>query len=146
MTRVRRAFPAIIALLLLIAAALVIVGATLEKGATAEHSEVAEHSESTEHPESAEPALAGILESPVSLGGMAAVSLIVAVAVWRRPTRPVLAVVILFTIGAAVFDSLEIQSKTNGESALLALVIAILGIRAATLALAMSSMTQPTSD
>jgi Flp pilus assembly protein TadB len=117
-------------------AALVVVGILLERRAesgtqhsvgstTAQHHEN-HHDESAEesHVDTAPPASesgsevskhhTGIgVESPriVALGTVAAIAL--AVAVWRRPSRPVLLAVLVFTAAAAVLDVLEIKHQVG---------------------------------
>ena len=152
---VRRRVAVAVAVLLVATAALLVLGIVLERHAEsgAEQHEVSaivgEQGES-HHDESggeahAEPdapadgADAGesvtvvALESPwvVALGTTAAIAL--AVAVWRRPTRPVNAVVVAFTVAAVVFDLLEIgHQASEGRIGLVVLAGVIVALRAAT--------------
>jgi hypothetical protein len=156
---VRRRWAAgIVAGLLVAAAALLILGVVFE-GHTesgAEHPVVAatgepqegHHDESTEGTH-AEPAtgpdnpggeaaerLTGIsVESTlvVTLGAVASIAL--AVAVWLRPSRPVLAMVVTFTAAALVLDTLEISHQLRADRiALAALAGVIAALRVATIA------------
>ena len=75
------------------------------------------------------------LESPwiIGVGTIAAVAL--AVAVWRRPTRPVIAVVVAFTVAGVVFDVVEIGIRVSERRIGLAVLASvILALRAATIA------------
>ena len=153
--RVRQRVAAAVAVLLVAAAALLVVGILLERHAEsgAKHAVVAStgeqqanhHDESAEgaHAESGAPAgggeagkrLTGIsVESPwiVAAGAIASVAL--AVAVWRRPTRPVIAIVVAFTLAALVFDILEISHQVGvGRVGLAALAGVIAALRVATI-------------
>jgi|ERR1700682_804988 len=154
--RVRRRVAAIVAVLLVAAAALLVVGVLLERRAEPgnEHPTVAtteqqegHHGESTEgtHSDSATPAKRGgeavervtgvNIESPwiVALGAIASIAC--AVAVWRRPTRPVIAIVVAFTAAAVVLDVLEVDYQVgNGRIGLAVLAGGIAAIRVAAIA------------
>ena len=149
---------ATVAVLLIAAAALLVAGVFLERHAESgtQHSVVAtsteqhagSHDESAEgrHAEGAPPASdSGIeaaeqhtgigVESPlvVALGTVAAVAL--AVIVWRRPSRPVIATVVAFTAAAVVLDVLEIKHQAaEGRTALVLLATFIVAIRVTTVA------------
>jgi Flp pilus assembly protein TadB len=143
-----------VAVLLVAATALLIVGILLERHTEsgAEHPVVAatgeqqesQHDESTEgaHAETgtapgtrgmeAAERLTGIsVESPaiVALGAVA--SLALAVAVWLRPNRAVIVIVVAFTAAALVLDVLEINHQIGADRiglAALAGVIAALRV------------------
>jgi hypothetical protein len=154
---VRHRAAAAVAVLLVAAAALLVVGILLERRTEsgAEHPVVAttgeqqesHHDESTEgaHSESgiapgnsdgeAAERLTGIsVESPwvVALG--AVVSIALAVAVWLRPNRPVIATVVAFTAAALVLDVLEISHQLGVDHiGLAALAGVIAALRVATI-------------
>lgn len=146
-----------VAALVMASAALVVVGIFLERHAesgtqhsvgstTAEHHENHQEKSAEEsHIDTAPPASesgsevaehhTGIgVESPriVALGTVAAIAL--AVAVWRRPSRPVLVAVLVFTAAAAVLDVLEIKHQVGEGRVGLALLAAfIVALRVATI-------------
>jgi Flp pilus assembly protein TadB len=151
----RRRVAAVVAVLLVAAAALLVVGILLER-----HTESGEHpvvatreQQETHHDESTEgvhtePAtapgnrggeaaerLTGIsVESPwvVALGAIASVAL--AVAVWLRPNRPVIAIVVVFTAAALVLDVLEVSHQLGADHiGLAALAGVIAALRVATI-------------
>jgi Flp pilus assembly protein TadB len=153
---VRHRVAAAVAVLLVAAAALLVVGILLERhtesgvehpivGATGEQQE--SHHESTEgtHAEpgtapgnrggEAAERLTGIsVESPafVALGAIA--SVILAVAVWLRPNRPVVVIVVVFTAAALVLDVLEINHQIGADRiGLAALAGVIAALRVATI-------------
>lgn len=155
-SRLRRRVAAVVAVLLVAAAALVVVGILLERHAEAgEHPVVAatserhegHHDESTEgvHTEpttapnsrggEAAERVTGIsVESPaiVALGAIASVAL--AVAVWLRPNRAVIAIVAVFTAAALVLDVLEVSHQLGAARiGLAALAGLIAAVRVATL-------------
>lgn len=121
-------------------------GHSVVAGTTEQHA--GSHDESAEgsHVEGARPALdngieageqrTGVgVESPwvVALGTVAAIGL--AVMVWRRRSRPVIAAVVAFTAAAVVFDVLEIKHQAaEGHTALVLLAALIVAIRVATVA------------
>jgi hypothetical protein len=146
-----------VAVLLVAAAALLILGVAFERHAEsgAEHPVVAatgepqegHHDESTEGTR-AEPGtapdnpggkaaerLTGIsVESTwvVALGAIASIAL--AVAVWLRPSRPVIAMVVTFTAAALVLDTLEIGHQLGADRiALAAIAGGIAALRVATI-------------
>jgi Flp pilus assembly protein TadB len=148
---------AAVAVLLVAAAALLIVGVLLERhtesgaerpvvAATGEQQE-SHHGESTEaatHHESGVPAnsggeaaerLTGIsVESPwvVALGAIA--SVVLAVAVWLRPNRAVIAMVVAFTAAALVLDVLEVSHQLGADRiGLAALAGVVAALRVATI-------------
>jgi hypothetical protein len=154
----RRWVAGIVAGLLVAAAALLILGVVFERHTEsgAEHPVVAatgepqesHHDESTEEThagpatnadvpggEAAE-RLTGIsVESTwvVALGAIASIAL--AVAVWLRPSRPVIAMVVTFTAAALILDTLEIGHQLRADRiALAALAGAIAALRVATIA------------
>ena len=154
----RRWVAGIVAVLLVAAAALLILGVVFERHTEsgAEHPVVAatgerqesHHDESTEGTH-AEPAtapgnrggeaaerLTGIsVESTwvVALGAVA--SLALAVAVWLRPNRPVIAMVVTFTAAALVLDMVEISHQLGADRiGLAALAGVIAALRVATIA------------
>ena len=87
------------------------------------------------HDERAESPLNQVLESPAALGGFVVVSIALATAVWRRPIRPVLAVVAVFALVAAVFDIRELGYQlTAAHPGLAALTGLIAATRLAILA------------
>lgn len=150
----RRRIAAAVAVLLVAAAALLVVGTMLERrtesgaehpvGATTGEQQESHHDESTEgaHREpatapgtrggEAADRLTGIsVDSPaiVALGAIA--SLALAVAVWLRPNRAVIAIVVAFTAAALVLDVLEINHQVGADRiglAVLAGVIAALRV------------------
>jgi Flp pilus assembly protein TadB len=156
-SRVRHWVAAAVAVLLVAAAALLVVGILLERHTEsgAEHPVVAatgqpqesHHDESTQgaHAEpgtapgnrggEAAERLTGIsVESPwvVALGAIASVAL--AVAVWLRPNRPVIAIVVAFTAAALVLDVLEINHQIGADRiGLAALAGVIAALRVATI-------------
>jgi hypothetical protein len=68
----------------------------------------------------------------VALGTVAAIALVVAV--WRRPSRPVLVAAVVFTAAAAVLDALEITHQVGEGRVGLALLAAfIVALRVATI-------------
>lgn len=139
-----RRLPALIAVLLVLAAALLALGVTLERNGTepaagprvevpaGEHSEGGEGAEGHAAAEgsAAEGSVAetdrtvlGVpVESPWTITVVALVSVGLAYAVWRRPVRPVLAVVGLVSLGAAVFDVLEVTHQLDESRTGLALL------------------------
>jgi hypothetical protein len=150
----RRALPAVVGLLLVVCAALVIIGVTIERGGEAHtdtgvastgHSEGAEgghaetggeqpHADSPAHQEgaAAEAVLGVPIESPAALVGLA-VGL--AALVWRRPTRLVTGVVVVFTVAAGVLDVAEISRQLSADRAWLAVLAGLIAVlRVATLA------------
>ncbi|MCW2686538.1 MAG: hypothetical protein JWR37_1428 [Mycobacterium sp.] len=151
--RVRHRVAAAVAVLLVGAAVLLILGVLLERRTEsgAEHpiavattGEQAEghHSESTEatraQPDGGGEAaerLTGInAESPwiVALGSIASIAL--AVAVWLRPTRPIIIMVVAFTAAALILDVLETNHQLGaGRTGLAALAGAIGALRVATI-------------
>ncbi|MBT2517175.1 hypothetical protein J7E29_06995 [Streptomyces sp. ISL-90] len=143
----RRWPPRVVAILLLLAAALVVIGVTTE--ATQGHTEpgtTSEHGENNEGGEAHEESgtevglegatLAGIpLESPLFIGGLAAASVVLAVAIWLWPGRATAALVIAFSIGAGIFDVAEIQHQAaEGNGALLAAAVVVVTLRILTIA------------
>jgi hypothetical protein len=155
-SRVRHRAAAAVAVMLVAAAALLVVGILLERHAEAgaEHPVVATSGEQQEshHDESTEGApaegtapgnrggeaaerLTGIsVESPwvVALGAIASVAL--AVAVWLRPNRAVLVIVVVFTAAALVLDVLEINHQPGADRiGLAALAGVIAALRVATI-------------
>jgi Flp pilus assembly protein TadB len=154
--RRHRVTTAAVAVLLVAAAALLIVGVLLERhtesgaerpvvAATGEQQE-SHHGESTEatHHESGKPAnsggeaaerLTGIsVESPwvVALGAIA--SVVLAVAVWLRPNRAVIAMVVAFTAAALVLDVLEVSHQLGADRiGLAALAGVVAALRVATI-------------
>lgn len=142
-----RWWPRLVAILLLLAATLVIVGVSIETaqphadaGAASEHNESEEHGETTEGEGMQEgpgekglegAKLLGIpLESPLFIGGLAAASIALAALVWLRPGRVSAALVIVFSIGAGIFDVSEIQHQgAEGATALLALATVVVALR-----------------
>jgi Flp pilus assembly protein TadB len=150
----RHRVAAAVAVLLVAAAALLVVGILLERHTDSgtEHPVVAATGEQQQshHDESAEGThaepgtapdnrgveaaerLTGIsVESPwvVALGAIASVAL--AVAVWLRPNRAVIAIVVAFTAAALVLDVLEINHQIGANRiglAALAGVIAALRV------------------
>lgn len=154
----RQRVAASVAILLVVAAALLVAGVVLERSAEAssQHSIVttAEHQEGDGHDESAEEGRSeGLtpatdkggeaaeqrtelgIESPwiVALGSLAAVAL--AVAVWRRPSRPIIAAVAAFTAVATLLDALEVAHQAaEGRPGLTLLAALIVAIRVATIA------------
>ncbi|PXX06235.1 hypothetical protein [Mycolicibacterium moriokaense] len=154
---VRRRVAAAVAVLLVAAAALLVVGILLERHTEsgAEHPVVAatgeqqesHHNKSTEgtHAEpgtapgnrrgEAAERLTGINAESlwvVALGAVASVAL--AVAVWLRPNRPVIAIVVAFTAAALVLDVLEINHQIGADRIWLgALAGVIAALRVATL-------------
>jgi hypothetical protein len=153
----RRVLPATVGLLLVACAALVIIGLTIERGSSphvetgvvepTQHSESAEGTQAetgdeqppvnTAHSESAEgEAVLGVpIESPVALAGLAVVSVALAALVWRRATRPVTGVVIVFTVAAGALDVAEISRQLSGDRvglAVLAGLIALLRVATVT--------------
>jgi hypothetical protein len=151
----RRWTATVVAVLLVAAAALLILGVVLERhiesgtqhpivAATGEPQE-SHHDEAPEgthaeaggpahgHDEAAERSTGIDVESPliVALGGIASVAL--AAAVWVRPNRPVVAVVVAFSAAALVLDVLEIRQQLGADRigmAALAAMIAALRIAA----------------
>jgi len=138
----------IVAILLLLAAALVVIGASIESATghpqssqTSEQGEGGEnHDESSENHQqaSSEPGLEGAsllgipLESPLFLGGLAATSVVLGIAIWVRPGRLTGALAILFSIGAGAFDVSEIKHQAaEGSVGLLAVVVVIVVLRLA---------------
>lgn len=135
---VRHWVAAAVAVLLVAAAALLVVGVLLERhiesgaehpvaAATGEQQE-SHHDESTEgthaepgtapgnHGVEAAERLTGInVESPwvVAIGAVGSIAL--AVAVWLRPNRPVIATVVVFTAAALVLDVLEINHQLGAD-------------------------------
>lgn len=139
--------PGVVAALLVLGAALLILGSSLERADDEAArppipTESAQHDESTERAESArgeeahhdgssvaasqESPLFELLESPVSIAGFGLVSLGLAAAVWRRPTRPVLAVVLLFAAAAAVLDTVEIGIQLSADRTGLAVLAGVI--------------------
>jgi hypothetical protein len=150
---VRHRVAAAVAFLLVAAAALLVLGVLLERhtesgaeplNAVASTGEQAEghESESTEgtdvQPDSGGEAaerLTGInAESPwiVVLGSIASIAL--AVAVWLRPTRPIIIMVVAFTAAALILDVLETSHQLGaGRTGLAALAGVIAALRVATI-------------
>jgi Flp pilus assembly protein TadB len=145
---------AIVAVLLLAAAGLLVLGVLLERHtesgsahpivATTGEQQERQHDESTgeTHAESGVPATGGAetaqrltginVESPliVTLGAIASVA--VAAAVWLRPNRPVIAIVVAFTAAALVLDVLETSHQLGaGRIGLAALAGVIASLRVA---------------
>lgn len=153
---VRRRVAAAVAALLVATAALLVLGVALERHAASgaeshsmsetggEHESHHEESGETTHGEAdvhrdednaGESATVEAIESPwaAALGTVAAVTL--AVAVWRRPTRPVIALVAVFTVAAMVFDLREIGHQAGEDRiGLVALASVLVALRAATIA------------
>jgi predicted metal-binding membrane protein len=152
--RRRRAVAAIVAVLIVAAAALLVVGVLLERHAetvdsragvaTGEQQE-GHHDESVEaaHSDSAPDGAAETVgrltgfnpEAPwiVALGTV--VSIGCAVAVWRRPTRLVIAIVVAFTAAALILDALELHHQIGENHIGLAVLAAgIAALRAAAIA------------
>ena len=154
---VRRRVAPTVAILLVAAAALLVVGVLLERhgesgadpptGATTGAQQESQHDESSEgaHAESGAPSagadevaerVAGIsTESPwiVTLGSITSIAL--AVAVWLRPNRPVIVIVVAVTSAALVLDILEVSHQLGaGRTGLAALAGVIAGLRLATIA------------
>ena len=152
---VRRRVNAAVAAVLVATVVLLVLGVALERHAesgAAPHSvsetvgeDEGHHEESGETTHEAdvhgdednagESATVDAIESPwvVALGTLAAAAL--AVAVWRRPTRPVIALVVAFTVAAMVFDLREIgHQASEGRTGLIVLAGVIVALRAATIA------------
>ena len=138
----------LVAVLLLLAAALVVLGVSIESATghsetaeTSEHGEGAEaHNESGESQPEADASpglegatLAGIpLESPLFIGGLAAASAVLAVAIWVRPGRLTGTLTILFSIAAGAFDASEIRHQAGeGSAGLLAIAVIVVLLRVA---------------
>jgi Flp pilus assembly protein TadB len=145
-----------VAVLLVAAAALLVVGILLERhtesgaehpvAATSGEQQESHHNESTgrAHSESgsapgnrgreAAERLTGIsVESPGVVALAAVVSIALAVAVWLRPNRPVIATVVAFTAAALVLDVLEISHQLGVDRVgLAALAGVIAALRVAT--------------
>ncbi|ODU22182.1 MAG: hypothetical protein ABS80_17105 [Pseudonocardia sp. SCN 72-51] len=154
--RVRRRVAAAVAVLLVATTALLIVGVLWERHTESgvEHSSVAASGEQREghHDDCAEgatpgggvPARGGVeaaervsgisAESPwiLALGAIASITL--AVAVWRHPNRPVVAVVVVFTAAALVLDVVEVSHQLGaGRIGLATLAGVIAAVRCATI-------------
>jgi hypothetical protein len=143
-TGVRRALPALVGVLLVVCAGLVIVGVAIERGGetdthtgevveSGEHVEAGHHDPAAEatHAEAGESAMVEALESPAALAGLAVVSIGLAVLVWRRPIRAVVAAVVVVAVVAGVFDVIEFGRHLSGDRiglALLAGSIAVLRV------------------
>lgn len=149
----KRWMAAVVASLLVAAAALLILGVVLERhiesgtehpivAATGEPQE-SHHDEAT-HAEPGVPTHGGgeaaerstgiDVESPliVALGGIA--SAVLAAAVWVRPSRPVVAVVVAFAAAALVLDVLEISQQLGADHiGMAALAAMIAALRVATI-------------
>lgn len=156
-SRVRHWVAAAVAVLLVAAAALLVVGVLLERHAEsgAEHRVVAATGEQQEshHDESTEGAhaepgtapgtrgveaaerLTGIsVESPAIVAVGVIASLALAVAVWLRPNRAVIAIVVAFTAAALVLDIIEINHQIGADRiGLAALAGVITALRVATI-------------
>jgi Flp pilus assembly protein TadB len=153
---VRRRVAAAVAVLLVAAAALLVVGILLERHTEsgAEHPVVAvtgeqqeSHHESTEGTHAEPPTapgkrggeaaerLTGInVESPWVVAIGAVVSIALAVAVWLRPNRAVIATVVAFTAAALVLDIFEINHQIGADRiGLAALASVIAALRVATI-------------
>jgi hypothetical protein len=149
-SRVRQRVAATVAALLVAAATLLVVGVLLERhveavtghppaAATSDYQD-SHHDESTEgtHAESGIPAVEPVhgvgIESPWIVTLRAIASIALAVAVWRHPTRPVIAVVVAFTAAALVLDVIEILHQLGeGRIVLAALAGVIIALRVATI-------------
>ncbi|MDT5328329.1 MAG: hypothetical protein QOF25_5481 [Mycobacterium sp.] len=154
----RRWVAGIVAVLLVAAAALLILGVVFERHTEsgAEHPVVAaatgepqegHHDESTEgtHAEpgtapdnpggEAAERLTGISVESTWVVALAAIaSIALAIAVWLRPIRPVIAMVVTFTAAALVLDTLEIGHQLGADRiALAALAGGIAALRVATI-------------
>ena len=153
----RRRAAAAVAILLVATAALLVFGVVVERHAVSgveQHGVTAiageqgkghpdESGEST-HAEPGAPAdganagesvTVRALESPwvIGVGTIAAIAL--AVAVWRRPTRPVIAIVVAFTVAGVVFDIIEIGHQISERRIGLAVLAGVIvALRAATIA------------
>jgi hypothetical protein len=149
----RRRVAVVVAVLLLGASGLLVLGVLLERHAESgtEHPVVAtaelqerHYDESTEatHPEfgfatnasgeTAERLTGFSVESPwiVTLGLIASIAL--GVAVWRRPNRPVVVIVVAFTAAALVLDVLEMSHQVvAGRIGLAAVAGVIAAVRVA---------------
>jgi hypothetical protein len=81
------------------------------------------------HDESAEERILGVpIESPLTVIGAVLVSILLAVAVWRRPLRAVLIVAAVFALGAAVLDVAEIVHQTGEGSVLIAALAGLVAL------------------
>ncbi|MET8413002.1 hypothetical protein ABZV34_33890 [Streptomyces sp. NPDC005195] len=161
----RGRLPAALAVLLLACAALLTIGACVEHRSGSDHhdtqtaatgesgrenAEQPGHTEGdegkqpeagagahTEQPrdESKETVLDVPVESPAAVAAMGAVSVALAAPVWRRPVRPVAAVLAAFTVGAAVLDVAEVAHQvTENRTGLAALAGLIAALRLLTAA------------
>jgi Flp pilus assembly protein TadB len=154
---VRHRVAATVAVVLVAAAALLVAGILLERHieSGAEHPVVAatgeqqqsHHDESTEGTHAEPPTapgnrgsetaerLTGInVESPWVVALAAGVSIALAVAVWLRPNRAVIGIVVAFTAAALVLDVLEINYQIGADrSGLAALASVIAALRVATI-------------
>jgi hypothetical protein len=75
------------------------------------------------------------IESPGTVSAMGAVSVALAGLVWRRPVRPVAAVVAAFAVGAGVLDVSEVAHQvTENRMGLAALAAPIAALRLLTVA------------
>ena len=84
------------------------------------------------------------IESPGTVAAVVTVSVLLAVAVWRRPSTVVYALVGLFTTGATVFDIAEIRHQVgDGTAAFAVIAAAVAALHAATVLVA--AKTTPTT-
>lgn len=142
------ALPAVIAALLILGASLLALGVILERAGEQEHAtstseSSAESAEaSTGHSEgeaaegvSSEPGpegegertVLGIpIESPWAIGAFVLVSVALAYLVWRRPSRPVLAAVAVFSLASGIFDVVEIGAQLDAGRSGLALLAGVI--------------------
>jgi hypothetical protein len=112
--------PTLSALLLTASTALFAVGALWEHR-TGSGGEQAEHA-AGEAGEAGEQSFTALLESPAAIVAAIIVGLLLALAVWRRPTILSLLAAAVFSIGAAVFDALEVAHQLHdGHTALTAI-------------------------
>jgi uncharacterized membrane protein YhfC len=103
--------PAVLAVLLVLGAGLVAAGVTLERSLEAgEHTEAAEAQEHAGADEREPQArVLGIeIESPATVAAMFLASAVLALIVWRRPSRSVLLTVLVFSLVFALFDGREL--------------------------------------
>lgn len=152
-SELRGRLPAVLALLLAACAVLLIIGVSIEHSSASDRHDArpaaadqykhegegegeGEHAgEGTEAhteqagSESSETVLGVSIESPGTVGAMTVVSVALAALVWRRPTRPVTAVLVAFAVGAGVLDVAEVGHQVTedrmGLASLAALIAAL---------------------
>jgi hypothetical protein len=151
--RRRRRVAAIAAVLIVAATVLLVVGVVVERhGETvnshpgvATREQQGHHDESTEaaHSDSAPAGGAETVErltgfnpeAPWIVASGTVVSIGCAVALWRRPTRPVIAIVVALTAAALILDALELHHQIGeGHIGLAVLAGGIAALRAAAIA------------